>query len=162
MMDDSTHNPERAEELGTETSRRTFVRVAVAGMGLAYAGAIGYPIFRYLNSNVEKEAELAAIKEVTLKDADKLPKGSILMFKFGPRPAMLIHHADDTWSAFEAVCTHMGCTVGYDAARERIACQCHGGQYDPKTGENVGGPPPRPLKKYHLAMSKGLATVTRI
>jgi cytochrome b6-f complex iron-sulfur subunit len=33
-----------------------------------------------------------AVTEVTLKDAQKLPAGSVLMFKFGTRPAMLIHH----------------------------------------------------------------------
>ena len=36
----------------------------------------------------------SAVTEVTLKDAQKLPAGSVLMFKFGPSPAMLIHHAE--------------------------------------------------------------------
>ena len=45
--------------------------------------------------------------------------------------------------AFSAVCTHRGCTVapGDDA----LECPCHGSTYDLTTGENTGGPAPRPL-----------------
>jgi cytochrome b6-f complex iron-sulfur subunit len=91
--------------------RRAFVRVALGGVGLCYAGAMGYPVYRYLASPVEKATAMAAITEVTLKDAQKLPTGSAMMFKFGPRPSLLIHHADGSLVALAAVCTHLGCTV---------------------------------------------------
>jgi len=55
-----------------------------------------------------------AVTEVTLKDAQKLPVGSVLMFKFGTAPAMLIHHQDGRWISMTAVCTHLGCTVQYE------------------------------------------------
>lgn len=152
-----TNQPSTDEEL----SRRGLLKVAVGGLCVAYAGAIGYPIYRYLNSPVEKAAALAAVTEVTLTDADKLPKGSALMFKFGPSPSMLIHHLDDSWVALTAVCTHLGCTVAFDPSRQRIACACHGGQYDAHTGENISGPPPKPLKKYVTVVGKGSVTVKR-
>lgn len=144
-----------------QLSRRGIVKVAIAGVGLAYAAAVGYPIYRYLNTSVEKSAEMAAVKEVTLKDADKLPKGTAMVFKFGVRPALLIHHADDSWVALDAVCTHMGCTVAFDPNRQRIACACHGGVYDAKTGECIEGPPPRPLTKYDTVIAAGTVTVKR-
>lgn len=150
-----------SEIMDDEMSRRGFVQVAVGGVGLAYAAAIGYPIFRYLNSPVEKSVEMASIKEVTLKDADKIAAGTALMFKFGSRPALLIHHADNTWTALDAVCSHMGCTVAYEADQQRIRCACHGGVYDAKTGNNVSGPPPRPLTKYDVVMGTGSVTVKR-
>jgi cytochrome b6-f complex iron-sulfur subunit len=128
--------------------RRAFVRVALGGVGLCYAGAIGYPVYRYLASPVEKAAAMSAVTEVTLKDAEKLPVGSALMFKFGPRPSMLIHHKNGQWAAFDAVCTHLGCTVRFEPARDVIHCACHGGEYDPYSGKNVSGPPPKPLRKY--------------
>jgi cytochrome b6-f complex iron-sulfur subunit len=142
-------------------TRRGFVKIAVGGVGLAYAAAIGYPIYRYLNSPVEKSVEMAAVKEVSLPDADKLPKGTALMFKFGVRPSLLIHHADDSWIALTAVCTHMGCTVAYNPATARIECHCHGGIYDAMTGENVSGPPPRPLTRYKVTVAAGSVTVKR-
>lgn len=145
-----------------EVSRRAFVKVAVGGMGFAYVCAVGYPIYRYLNSPVEKAVEMAAVKDVTLKGADELPLGSVMVFKFGVHPAMLIHHEDDSWVAFDAVCTHLGCTVQYHPELHKITCACHGGQYDAHTGQNIAGPPPKPLTKYAVAVSKGSALVTRI
>jgi len=142
-------------------SRRGIVKIAIGGVGLAYAAAIGYPVFRYLNTPVEIAAETAAVKEVVLKDADKLPKGSAMVFKFGVRPALLIHHEDDTWVSVTAVCTHMGCTVAFDPTKTKIVCACHGGVYDSKTGENLEGPPPRPLQKFELTVEPGTVTVRR-
>lgn len=153
---------DKTQALPEEVSRRNFVKIAIGGVGLAYAGAIGYPIYRYLNSPVENAVAAAAVKEVTLKDADKLPKGTAMVFKFGVRPALLIHHEDDTWVSMSAVCTHMGCTVAYDPAKTSIVCACHGGVYDAKTGNNVGGPPPRPLEMYKVTHGEGSITVSRV
>lgn len=160
-MSEETLKNDQQIELDEEMSRRGFVRVAVWGVTLAYAGAIGYPIYRYLNSPVEKSVAMAAVKEVNLDKADTLEKGTVLMFKFGVRPAMLIHHEDDSWIALDAVCSHMGCTVKFDPAQNKIVCACHGGVYDPKTGGNVSGPPPRPLNKYFVKVGKGTVTVSR-
>lgn len=148
-------------QLDEEMSRRGFIRTAVAGVSLAYVGAIGYPIYRYLESPVEASIAEAAVKEVTLDKADTLAKGTALMFKFGVKPAMLIHHTDDTWVALDAVCTHLGCTVKFDPATSQIVCGCHGGKYDAKTGDNISGPPPRPLKKYEVVLNQGSVTVKR-
>ena len=161
-MSDQTYDnaPLDAEDEGL--SRRGFVKVAVGGVGLAYAAAIGYPIYRYLDSPVEKSQALAAVKEISLPDADKLPKGSAMVFKFGVRPALLIHHTNDTWVALDAVCSHMGCTVAYNATEDRIACACHGGRYDAYTGENISGPPPRPLTTHDVVVAVGSVTIKRV
>lgn len=159
-MSEEILKTQHQEDLDETMSRRGFVRVATWGVTLAYAGAIGYPIYRYLNSPVEKSVAMAAVKEVNLDAADKIEKGTALMFKFGVRPAMLIHHSDDTWIALDAVCTHMGCTVKFDPIKNQIVCACHGGVYD-VTGANVSGPPPRPLNKYFVKVNEGSVTVSR-
>ena len=142
-------------------NRRTFVRVALGGVALGYAGAIGYPVYRYLKSPVERAAAETAITEVTLADAQKLAPGSGLMFRFGSRPSLLIHHKDGSWLALSAVCTHLGCTVQYLPDQNRIHCACHGGEYDPATGKNIGGPPPRPLTKYLVKVTEANVVVSR-
>lgn len=142
-------------------SRRNFVKVAVGGMCLAYAGAVGYPIYRYLNSPVEKAEILAAIKDVTLDGANTLAPGSVMLFKFGPYPAMLIHHESGEWVAFNAVCTHLGCTVQYHPELKKITCACHGGQYDAHSGQNVAGPPPKPLTKFVVKVNAKSVTVSK-
>ncbi len=142
------------------TTRRLFFGVATAA-GIGYAAAIGYPVYRYLASPIEENAAASAVTEVALRDAQKLPAGSALMFKFGSQPAMLIHHRDNTWTALGAVCTHLGCTVQYVPARDVIHCNCHGGEYDPHTGQNISGPPPRPLKRFVVKLNDEAAVVSR-
>lgn len=142
-------------------TRRTFVKVGMTVAGAAYAAALGYPLYRYLSSPAENAAALAAVKEVTLADADKLPREAALMFKFAGRPALLLHHADDTWTALTAVCTHLGCTVQFDKDRKAIYCACHGGVYDAKTGANISGPPPKPLTKYVAQILPGKVVISR-
>jgi hypothetical protein len=56
---------------------------------------------------------MAKVTEVSFPEAEIPAAGSVLMFRFGARPAMLIHHQDGTFACFEAVCTHLGCTVQY-------------------------------------------------
>jgi len=150
----------RPEAPGETRTRRAFLAAAGAA-GIGYAAALGYPIYRYLASPAEMAASTSAIAEVSLKDAQKLPAGAVLMFKFGSSPAMLIHQQDGAWVALSAVCTHLGCTVQYEPQMNRIHCACHGGVYDPRTGANVSGPPPRPLKVFKVTVNDAGVEVSR-
>ena len=142
-------------------SRRVFVKMTVALAGAAYAAAIGYPVYRYLATPVNRAASATAVTAVQLPGAEKLPLGSAMMFKFGAHPALLIHHKDGTWASFDAVCTHLGCTVEYQPAEDRIHCACHGGVYDSKTGKNVSGPPPKPLPIHSVEVQDAQIIVSR-
>jgi cytochrome b6-f complex iron-sulfur subunit len=144
-------------------SRRGFAQILFTGVGLCYAGVIGYPIYRYLASPIEAEgeAESTAVSQVQLKDADQLSPSTALMFKFGAKPAVLIHHKDGTWSAMEAVCQHLGCTVQYQGDRDVITCACHGGVYDSHSGKNISGPPPRGLVPFTVSVQKGAVVVSK-
>ena len=149
-----------SEDPGEVRTRRFFLAAAGAA-GLLYTAALAYPIYRYLASPEEMALSATAVTEVTLKDVQKLPLGSVLMFKFGTAPAMLIHHADGRWIALSAVCTHLGCTVQYEPQADRIHCACHGGVYNAYTGANVSGPPPKPLKLFKVAVNEAGVEVSR-
>jgi cytochrome b6-f complex iron-sulfur subunit len=159
VLEEPTATP-GVEDAGETRTRRAFL-VAAGAAGICYTAALGYPIYRYLASPAEMASSASAITEVTLKDAQKLPPGSVLMFKFGTSPAMLIHHQDGAWVALTAVCTHLGCTVQYEPQANRIHCACHGGVYDPRTGANVSGPPPKPLKVFKVAVNDAGVEVSR-
>jgi len=159
-MTEETNLPNHiVEESGETATRRAFL-VAAGAAGLAYTAALAYPIYRYLASPEEMALSATAVTEVTLKDAQKLPIGSVLMFKFGTSPAMLIHHEHD-WVAMTAVCTHLGCTVQYEPQANRIHCACHGGVYNAETGANVSGPPPKPLKLFKVTVNDAGVDVSR-
>ena len=143
-------------------TRRTFVGAGIAAAGACYAAALGYPVFQYLAAAAQKAEAESAVKEVTLNDVDKLPIPSALMFKFSGQPALLIRHAADSWSAFSAVCTHLGCTVEFMPQQNVIHCACHGGIYDAATGATVSGPPPKPLTPFKVVVTQGKAVVTHV
>jgi thiosulfate dehydrogenase [quinone] large subunit len=70
-------------------------------------------------------------------------------------PALLVHEPTGQFRAFQAVCTHAGCTVGYDSSQHVFVCPCHGGVYDAGTGAVVGGPPPSPLPQLPVHVENG-------
>lgn len=72
-------------------------------------------------------------------------------------PALLVRLSSGQFVAYDAVCPHAGCTVGYDPARGLFACPCHGGLFDPThAGAVLGGPAPSPLTQLPIRVdSKG-------
>jgi Rieske Fe-S protein len=127
-----------------ECSRSQFLRAAVPCVGGAWALMAAYPIYSYLTPNGGDEPE-SKVSSVTVGDLKDLPPGSGKNFKFGSVPALVTHTQDGQLHAFVATCTHLGCTAQYRPEKNLIWCACHGGCYDPSTGKNVAGPPPKPL-----------------
>ena len=75
------------------------------------------------------------------------------------RPAVAVRLGERQVVAFSAVCTHAGCTVGYDSGSRLLACPCHGAEFDPARGAAaVAGPTSTPLPAItlHLASDGGL------
>jgi cytochrome b6-f complex iron-sulfur subunit len=50
-----------------------------------------------------------------------------------------------------AVCTHLGCVVPWNANENKFMCPCHGSQYD-STGKVVRGPAPLSLALVHASV----------
>ena len=58
-------------------------------------------------------------------------------------PTYLVVEKDKTLATFgiNAVCTHLGCVVPWNAAENKFICPCHGSQYNDQ-GRVVRGPAP--------------------
>jgi thiosulfate dehydrogenase [quinone] large subunit len=82
---------------------------------------------------------------VRLGPAGNLPPGQGATYSdpSDGSPDLVIRQADGKLTALSAVCTHAGCTVGYQAGQ--IVCPCHGATYDSRTGAVTGGPAPQGL-----------------
>lgn len=143
-------------------NRRGLLQLGITLAGACYAGAIGYPVYRFL-ATPARRAELAESEVTTVSiPASGLPgPGTATIFLFGSRPTLLIHHQDNHYVALDAVCTHLGCTVAYQPENHRIFCPCHGGVYDINTGAVVSGPPPRGLKVYHVEAKEDHVVISR-
>lgn len=123
-------------------TRRQFLDGVLQAGALALAGLFAYPAVRYMWGKAEPTPA-----SIRLSGAATLPAGGSRLFKYGSKPGLLIRTEEGAWRAFSAVCTHLECTVRYERNRKRIRCACHDGVYN-LAGENVSGPPPRPLSRY--------------
>ena len=139
--------------------RRMVLQILGGTAAAAYGAAILYPIYRFLKSDTESVQESNPVSEVNLGAESDLKPVTGKLFLFGSKPALLIRRPEGTLTAFLATCTHLGCTVKYAQGQDRITCACHGGVYDPATGKNIGGPPPRPLTALKVTVDQGRVVV---
>jgi Rieske Fe-S protein len=81
-----------------------------------------------------------------------LPVGGTLVFRYPEAhdECILIRTAPDGLRAYSQKCTHLSCAVIPDVQRRTIRCPCHEGFFDLDTGEEIAGPPPRPLPRITL------------
>lgn len=68
-------------------------------------------------------------------------------------PAIVVHTSGSQYYAYDAVCTHAGCTVEYDPQSRMLVCPCHGATYDPtREAQVVSGPAPSPLSRLPMTI----------
>jgi Rieske Fe-S protein len=61
----------------------------------------------------------------------------------------------ENFTVFDAICTHLGCSVQWKEEDNRFACPCHAGQFS-REGDVLSGPPPRPLVKLETKLEDGI------
>jgi thiosulfate dehydrogenase [quinone] large subunit len=161
-------SPEPGGGTSALTRREALVRslgaagVAALGIGAVSALAKGsyHAAARRLGSTAKPSSHPAAQAHAHTHAASNVPAGAV---KLGPssrlpagqgatytdpadgNPDIVIRSSGGQLAAFSAVCTHAGCTVGYQGGQ--LVCPCHGGTFDAQSGAVVSGPPPQGLAK---------------
>ena len=137
-------SPEGSEGGTNSLPRRAFVRALLGGGFLGSLLSFFYPVARYLlpPPTVDFGGD-----EVVAGQVSELKNNSGKIFRFGSKPGLLVRTADGSYRALSATCTHLDCTVQYRPDISHIWCACHNGHYD-LNGQNIVGPPPRPLESY--------------
>jgi thiosulfate dehydrogenase (quinone) large subunit len=76
-------------------------------------------------------------------------------------PGIIVKLADGTYAAYDAVCTHEGCKVGWDAQDGVMLCPCHGAAFDPNDhGAVLQGPTNTPLPELPIIVDQQAGTIT--
>jgi Rieske Fe-S protein len=127
-----------------ETGRRNFLNFLIGGGLLGWLASVFYPIISYL---VPPKIPEANVNSVSAGLAMDFPTNTGKIIQFGRKPVLLIKDEDGGFHAFDGTCTHLDCIVQYRDDTKQIWCACHNGFYD-LSGQNVSGPPPRPLEEY--------------
>ncbi len=132
----------------------------VAAVGAIFSGTLAAVAARFLGGVRAAPPEPVALGPI---DAFRAP---------GPTEAVLAWSRADAYrsearrervfviregagfAALSSTCTHLGCSVRWDAASRLFRCPCHGGTYR-ADGSVAGGPPPAPLERLPIEIRAG-------
>ena len=135
-------------------TRRQFDLLGTQVAGAIVAALLGIPIIGFILSPLFRRQP---VYEATVGDLSGVPEAEptkfTVTFPAGEWSAARVNAAvyvvkqNNRYTVLSNVCSHMQCPVHWDDALHQFICPCHGGLYD-INGQNVGGPPPKPLPQY--------------
>ncbi len=135
-----------------QTRRNWLLRGLQTSMAATVA-ALFYPVVRFLWPRAATTSGcVEVVAPYKVSDLKPGPNGQWPPpFNFGGTPCLIIRTPEGDVRAFNAVCTHLQCTVEFRPVKLDIFCNCHNGIYN-LNGRNISGPPPRPLEEYKVAL----------
>lgn len=123
-------------------------------LGFAWAGSLGIlalqwtvSIFNFIKPIAKGgfggEVLAGKIEEFTINTVNRISAGRFFLVR-----------GENGLLALWQRCTHLGCAVPWVEAEGQFHCPCHGSVYD-RNGEVTGGPAPRPLDTFPVAVKDG-------
>lgn len=82
-------------------------------------------------------------------DIDDIKNGTGNVIDYQGKKVAVYKDPNGNISAHSAVCTHLGCIIGWDDENKRWQCPCHGSRYD-TNGKVLRGPTKRNLPPIDL------------
>lgn len=147
-----------------DLSRRDFIKATTVWIGSLIGAFVALPGIAYLLSpSVGKDDADAWID---LGSLDRYPVGSPTLFQFSRTKAngwertsmsygaFVLRPDETTVRVFSNICTHLGCHVNWHADLRHYVSPCHDGHFD-VLGNNISGPPPRPLDEFKTRVESG-------
>lgn len=130
-------------------SRRNLLRMGVGALSLLALAEFGGVSVLYLRSNAAG-GEYGGL--ITAGAVEDFPPGSVT--EFPQARFFLIRSAEGGFMAIFSRCTHLGCTVYWEAADQCFYCPCHAAVFD-LHGVHNGPPVPRPLDLFAVTVQDG-------
>jgi len=130
-------------------SRRDFLKIAWAFFGGVVAVETAGVFLAYLQPRLA-EGEFGSVITAGLVDdfppnsVTHIPNGRFYIVRIGDGGFLAVYHR----------CTHLGCTVPWDATAQKFVCPCHNSQFD-QQGTVQNPPAPRPLDLFALTIENG-------
>jgi len=112
--------------------RRRFIKKGLSWVAyILGAAALAYPVFSFMRFKKTRKKKIVFHPDEQLAAANF--KEGIYLIKKG---------AD--FKALSARCTHLGCTINYDAVSRQFKCPCHGSLFA-ISGKWISGPAKKDL-----------------
>jgi len=130
-------------------ARRDFLKITWAFFGGVVALETAGVFLAYLQPRLA-EGEFGSVITAGLVDdfpansVTHIPNGRFYIVRIGDGGFLAVYHR----------CTHLGCTVPWDATTQKFVCPCHNSQFD-QQGTVENPPAPRPLDLFALTIENG-------
>jgi cytochrome b6-f complex iron-sulfur subunit len=141
-----------------EVSRRRFLGYLLGFSVVATAAGVLTPVIGYLWP--PSKAAAGGNAQVEVGKTVDFPAGQGKVVPVNDKPVIVVNTAQGGLKAYSAICTHLGCIVGWDQPRQFILCPCHDGRFNPVNGAVISGPPPAPLPELPVTVRGDTIYVT--
>lgn len=130
-------------------SRRDFLKLAWAFFGglvaLEASGvALAYLQPRLAEGEFGTVINAGAVDDFPPNSVTHITNGRFYVVRLGDGGLLSVYHR----------CTHLGCTVPWDANRGKFICPCHSSEFDMQGSVN-NPPAPRPLDLFAVSVEDG-------
>ena len=128
---------------------------------LAAAGAVGLLTACGGGGESTVPEATTGADDPVITELETLRAEGAVVFKTDDGDAIAVD-VDGEVLAYSTVCTHEGCTVGWDAESKQLACPCHGSRFDPRdAGAVISGPARRPLPAVEVVVDEAEGVLRR-
>jgi menaquinol-cytochrome c reductase iron-sulfur subunit len=144
--------------------RRSFLKLATAGLGALFAAVLGLPALAFLLDPRNRPARSGDFKPVARLSELQVDVPKQVVIRDVRKDAWTLHHPNDVigrvWlvrrkndevDAFTTICPHLGCSVNFEDKSQLFLCPCHGGTFDLSGGlvqrPGLNNPAPRGMDK---------------
>jgi cytochrome b6-f complex iron-sulfur subunit len=147
--------PEQESAARPTTDRRSFLKAAWIGVGIAALGEAAWVLASFLKPRRER-AKDDGPGLFTAGPLDAFATGSVTAFPAGR--FYLVRLPDGGLLALSRQCTHLGCSVPWDEEKARFVCPCHASVFDIR-GDVLAAPAPRALDTFPVRVENGVVKV---
>ncbi|MFQ5420053.1 MAG: ubiquinol-cytochrome c reductase iron-sulfur subunit [Anaerolineae bacterium] len=137
-----------AKQKQAQLSRRDFMKMGVGALSALAVLEMGGASLLFMEPR-SLEGEFGGV--VAAGPADSFPPGSVTEFPDGR--FFLVHAPDGGFLAVYRRCTHLGCTVNWEADQNRFFCPCHASSFD-ILGDVENPPAPRALDTFPIKIEE--------
>lgn len=132
-----------------QLSRRNFLKMGIGALSALAVLEVGGASLLFMQPRTVS-GEFGGT--VTAGSVESFPPGSVTEFPDGR--FFLIRAEDGGFLAVYHRCTHLGCTVSWEAEQNRFFCPCHASHFD-FYGDVAAPPAPRALDTFALSIAEG-------
>jgi len=146
---------------GPEISRRRFLTGLTLGIGAASTLLVGGVLS---SAFVGPALRSQPPQWIAAGRVDSFPMGAVSTVRLNyeeqsgfyrqPLVKPIMISRQNEFVVFSSSCTHLGCTVQWNANQNLFLCACHGGAFS-RDGAVKSGPPPRPLDRLEFRIDSG-------